>query len=134
MKSTQQGFTLIELMVTVAVVGILSAIAYPSYQQYVTRTHRTEAQTVMMSQAQAQERLMTNTGAYASQTINSPEGSSDSDRYYQITVTTPTSGSYSITATPEARQNDEKCGTLKLDSVGRRGISGTGSVSDCWKS
>lgn len=133
MKSTEQGFTLIELMVTVAVVGILSAIAYPSYQQYVTRTHRTEAQTVMMSQAQAQERLMTNTGAYASQTINSPEGSSDSDRRYLITVT-PASGSYSITAAPEARQNDEKCGTLKLDSVGRRGISGSGSVSDCWKS
>ena len=134
MKTRQHGFTLIELMVVVVVIGILVAFAYPSYQQYIARTHRTEAQAIMMAQAQQQERLMTNTGAYVAQSVNSPENSGAGDRFYSIVTTLPADGGYLITATPEGRQNDAKCGTLTLDTIGRRGISGTGSVSDCWKS
>ena len=133
MNKQQAGFTLIELMVVVVVIGILAAFAYPSYQQYVVRGHRTAAQSTMFEEAQRQERLMTSAGSYASSTINSP---SDQDKRYVIVTTATADGfSYSMTATPVAgKVNDPVCNVLTLNAQGARNISGgTGSAQECWR-
>lgn len=133
MNKPEGGFTLIELMITVVVFGILAAIAYPAYQNYAIRSHRVAAQSAMLEEAQRQERLLTSAGRYASSTMNTP---SDQEKRYVI-VTTPSADgySYTMTATPVAgRQNDPACNVLTLNALGARNISGgEGSVSDCWR-
>jgi len=137
MKS-ENGFTLIELMIVVAVVGILAVIAYPSYNQYVTRSNRSVAASFMLSVANKQEQYMLDARQYASalSTLNLAPPAEVS-KNYAITVVAnnaATPPSYTITATPTGAQlsNDTNCANLTLDQTGAKGISGTGSVAACW--
>ena len=137
MKS-ENGFTLIELMIVVAVVGILAVIAYPSYNQYVTRSNRSVAASFMLSVANKQEQYMLDARQYASalSTLNLAPPAEVS-KNYAITVVAnnaATPPSYTITATPTGAQlsNDKNCANLTLDQTGAKGISGTGSVAACW--
>ena len=148
MKQAQQGFTLIELMIAVVVVGILSAIAIPNYRSYVQKAERGAAKAVMLDLAQTEERYFTNNGAYlaiAALPTAAPagwrnySGSSATSVKYNIAVTagviaaggpTAITDGYTITATPVT--TDALCGTLQLDSTGARTASGTGGVAQCW--
>lgn len=131
------GFTLIELMVTVAIIGILAAAAYPSYVQYVVRSNRAAADSFLLEVASMQERFLVDNRSYATSLAalgytSLPAAISPN---YQITVTAvagPPLG-YVLTATPQGTQatNDTACGTLTLSSTGDKSISGTGS--SCWK-
>jgi len=135
-RSVAEGFTLIELMIVVAIVSILAAIAYPSYQEYVRRAARADARSVMLKMAQYQERNFTDRGAYVevkAATTDAPWAGlkSSSGGKYNITValavgTLP----YVITATA-ASITDSSCSPLTLDSNGARGSAG--SVDVCWK-
>jgi type IV pilus assembly protein PilE len=155
MKQAQRGFTLIELMIAVVVIGILSAIAIPNYRSYVQKAERGAAKAVMLNIAQTEERYYTNNGTYlaiAALPTAAPSGwqnysgSSTTSVKYNITVaagtiasstTTLISDAYTITAAPVA--TDALCGTLKLDSTGAKGIyspagapAPTGTVAQCW--
>ena len=137
-EKTQSGFSLIELMIVVAIIGILANIAYHSYVEYVRRSARAEARAAMMNMAHMQERNFTDRGTYVavSGTANAPwsslnwSGSSAASRKYDITVTTPTTSSYTITATPVGQ--DPTCGDLTLTNDGTKGAS-AGSVDQCWR-
>ncbi|MGQ7815624.1 type IV pilin protein [Metapseudomonas furukawaii] len=141
------GFTLIELMIAVAIVGILAAIAYPSYQSYVIRSGRTDGQAALMEIMQAQERhysqnqtYTTNLGAGANGLnlgVAQDAAVSTPEQRYTITAAacagTTIANCVNLTAArTEAQSADTECGNLSLNSRGVKAISGTGSVQRCW--
>lgn len=132
----QSGFTLVELMVTVAIIGILASIAYPSYVEYVRRAHRADAQAIMMENAQYMERYFTTNGTYVGATpLPKPQSPESGAARYNITAPAATllATSYIIQAVPTGAFSDPLCGTLTVSQTGARTKSGTGSQADCWK-
>ncbi len=115
------GFTLIELMIVVAIIGILTAIAYPSYQQYVIRANRTVAQAEMMDIANRQQQFLLTNRSYASKATLELNGyalpSDVSSKYgYTIALGNAAAPSYTITFTPTGSQASD--GNLVLTSEG----------------
>ncbi|MCW3881439.1 type IV pilin protein [Pseudomonas aeruginosa] len=137
MRTRQKGFTLLEMVVVVAVIGILLGIAIPSYQNYVIRSNRTEGQAV----AARQERYYSqNPGVgYTKDVAKLGMSSANSpNNLYSLTIETPTSTAYTLTATPiNSQTRDKSCGKLTLSQLGERGAAGkTGNnttVNDCWR-
>ena len=133
-----QGFTLIELMIVVAVVGILSAIAYPSYTEYVRRGHRADARAGLLQVQQWLERAATATGTYPTNLPSALTWTADNTKRYNIAFQAGnTTAAYVLTATPKGAQTGDKCGTYTLSNTGVRGAAGkksgeSGYDPDCW--
>lgn len=128
------GFTLIELMVTVMIVGILASIAYPAYQDHVFKTRRAAGKACLLEAGQYMERYYTTTMSYASASL--PTCSNDVSSFYTLAFSgTPDASTYVINATRTGVQANDKCGTLTLNQAGTRGISSVATgitVADCW--
>ena len=129
------GFTLIELMIVVVVVGILAAVAYPSYQEYLRKTRRVDAKIALMSAAQTLERYYTENMSYAD--ADNVLASASDDGYYSLSFASgsPTANAFTIKAAPvnAGPQNGDKCGTFTLNNLGQKSVeNATLSASQCW--
>lgn len=127
-----KGFTLVEMLVVVAIISILAMVAYPGYQQYVLRTNRSEAHALLNDAAARQERFFAQNNVYATTAAALGYASDMSaSNLYQLTIANPTAASYTLTAI--SQRTDETCGNLTLSEAGARGQTGTGGVDRCWK-
>ena len=133
-RPEQSGFTLIELMITVAIVGILAAIAYPSYTQYVERARRNDAKAVLLEAAQYMERRFTENRTYAGSTLPTSLAKSprEGDTWFDISLGNLGVTTYILTAAPKSGWIPAKCGTLSLNQLGVKGVSTGDLLSDCW--
>ena len=153
-RRTQQGFTLMELIVAMVIVGMLAAIAIPSYSAYVLKSHRTEAKSALLDAASLEERFFSTSNSYSRNPsdlgygavpIPFPVGAG----YYNITniavvpavapgPLTPsgTPATFTITASAVGQQtNDTACATFSINSAGQQtatGLDPNASV-DCWQ-
>jgi type IV pilus assembly protein PilE len=125
----QQGFTLVELMVTVVIVSILAAIAIPSYTNYIKRTRRSMAAACLQENAQYMERWYTSKMTYVGATAQAC--TTEIQPFYTVTVNPTGARTYTATAVPKSAQASDQCGTLTLDDKGQRTASG-GTTSKCW--
>ncbi|WP_269784347.1 MULTISPECIES: type IV pilin protein [Delftia] len=135
MMKRSAGFTLIELMIVVAVVGILSAIAMPSYNEYIRRGHRAEARAGLLQAAQWLERAATSNGTYPLTASFPASLKTVPSNRYDISLNSTDGSTFTVTATPKGAQANDKCGNYTLTQSGLRGANGatTGTiVSDCW--
>jgi len=135
------GFTLIELMIVVAVVAILAAIAYPSYQDHVIKTRRSAAAVCMLEVAQFMERYYTTHLRYVDDAGVAPaipetQCRRDLSAHYTFVLAPGTTAStYSVQAVPKGVQatRDTRCATLAINQQGAKGRSGTAAtVNECW--
>lgn len=143
-RATSQGFTLIELMITVAIIGILASIAYPSYTQYVQRANRAEARAMLLENAQFLERNYTTANRYdetnRGATIDdaslpksqSPENGA---ARYSMTVVMGAAPSqmFTLSATPTGTMAGDTCGTFTYTNAGVQDVvGGSSTVAECW--
>ncbi|MBP8018707.1 MAG: prepilin-type N-terminal cleavage/methylation domain-containing protein [Hylemonella sp.] len=131
-----EGFTLIEVLVVVAMIGILTAIALPNYTDYVQRGRRAEAKGALQQAVQWMERAQTANGTYPltaafpASLSNVPSGT------YTITLASANGTTYTLTATPTGVQASDKCGAFTITGVGVRAVVGATAPMDaaqCWQ-
>ena len=129
------GFSLIELLVCLAILSILAALTYPNYTHFMTQSYRAQAQQNLLILAKNIEQYRTIHKNYLDATIADLNDSSiQQDHHYHYEIQGLTVNSYELAAIPNSTQakNDPHCGTLLFNQLGEKKITGTKNAKDCW--
>ena len=137
----QAGFSLVELLVVLVIMGVLSAVALPGYTRYVQRGNRTEVMAALLEAQHFMERYYSANGQYLSPANAVPMLPQRLQRIplqgtvrYQLSVREATVNSYLLQAVPEGSMAGDVCGNLTINQTGLRGVlNSTNSVSECWR-
>lgn len=136
-RTRQRGFTLIELMIALVVVGLLSALAYPSYQQQVAKGRRTDAKQSLMELSQRMERFYTERGTYVGAALGNSGlyPNVTSGGYYDLSITVQTLDGFTVKATPRGSQVGDACASFLYNQVGDQTVSVDASLTavKCWQ-
>jgi type IV pilus assembly protein PilE len=126
----QAGFTLIEMIITVAIIGILATVAFPIYQEYIQTTRRTTAMSDLLELNQWMERRYSNSFDYTTAgTLPFNQSPQNGTAFYNISFSgSVTRNSFTLQAVPTGGQTSDVCGTLTIDEQGTRSADET----DCW--
>jgi len=133
MKKSNTGFTMVELMIVIAIIGILAAVGFPAYTNAVKKGDRADAIDSLMSLSGRMEEYYMNNDTYDGATVTAAGdgtvgSNKTSDDLYTLAISSATAFQYTLTATP--KKSDTECTTLTLNSLGEKGSTGTGT--DCW--
>ena len=135
---SSRGFSLIELMITVAIVAILATVASAAYTSQTQKARRTDARSALLDLAGREEKLFSLANAYSALPSDLGYGAlpwpiNVGSNYYQVTVTTPTPTSYTITAVPiNSQLGDTTCTSLIVDQTGAQSATPAANASTCW--
>ena len=137
----QAGFSLVELLVVLVIMGVLSALALPGYSRYVQRGNRTEVMAALLEAQHFMERYYSANGQYLSPANAVPMLPQRLQRIplqgtvrYQLSVREATVNSYLLQAVPEGSMAGDVCGNLTINQTGLRGVlNSTRSVAECWR-
>lgn len=142
----KQGFSLIELIVVMAIMGILTTMAYPSYKNYIVRAHRSDGQSALLDLAIRLEQFYAEHNRYQTATLGTGAATdilsttTSPENYYTLSITKASANEYALKATPKGVQArlDTNCQSLTLNSQGAKGIASgpagapAGLIENCW--
>ncbi len=137
MKIKSFGFNLLELMITLSIIGLLCALCLPVYSDHFIRARRMEAEIQLIKLAGALEKYYLLNNTYENATLDQLHISEIiADHQYQLQIVSTGREDFLIQAIPLDRQaeKDKTCASLSLDNTGNKGISGSGPLTECWQS